>query len=93
MKWETYNPEWLVELAIEQIPEETELIKSIRNCTKALQESRAYIYFVNPTSPNKPVSKWIFKRNFMLKHKTDGQIVLDILSNDKIGGIEFLKYL
>jgi len=91
MKWETYNPEWLVELAAEQIPEETEIIKSIRNCTKVLRESKAYIYFALP--PNKPGSEWIFKKNIMLKHKTNGQIVLDILSNDKIGGVEFLKFL
>ncbi len=92
-KWETYNPEWLVDLAKDQIPDKPEIISALSNCVKAKRESRAYIYFVNADNPNQPNSEWQFEENIMLVDKKIGTIVLDVLKGNKIGGIELLKYL
>ncbi len=59
-KWETYNPQWLVNLANEQIPDKPEIILALSNCIKAKHESKAYIYFVCGDDPNQHNSKWQF---------------------------------
>lgn len=92
-KWETYNPEWLVDLAKEQIPDKPKIISALSNCVKAKRESRAYIYFVSGDNPNQPNSEWQFEENILLEDKKIGTIVLDVLKGNKIGGIELLKYL
>ena len=92
-KWEIYNPQWLVDLAKDQIPNKPEIIEALSNCVKAKHESRAYIYFVNGENPNLPNSEWQFEENIILEDKKTGTIVLDVLKGNKIGGIELLKYL
>lgn len=92
-KWVTYKPEWIIEIAKKQIPDKPEIIKALALCTKVKVESRAYIYFVNMENPNEPNSEWQFEENIMLEDKKNGTIVLDILKGNKIGGIEFLKFL
>ena len=93
IKRETYDPSWLIKIAKEQIPEETEIIESMNKCTSGFWESRAYIYFVDRQNANEEGSEWQFDRNIMLTDKKKGEIILDILIGNKIGGIEFLKYL
>jgi hypothetical protein len=90
-KWEKYNPDWLVQLAIDQIPESIEIIESLRSTKKASQDSQAYIYFVDGTNPNQSDSEWQFEENVILEDKKLGTIELKILKNNQVGGIEFLK--
>ena len=93
IKWETYNPQWLIDIANEQIPDRPEIIGALSKCIKAKIVSRAYIYFVNGENPNEPNSEWLFEENIMLEDKKNGTIILDVLKGSKIGGVEFLKYL
>ncbi len=92
-KWETYNPQWIVDIAKKQIPDKPEIILALSKCIKAKIESRAYIYFVNRDNSNKPNSEWQFEENIILEDKKNGTIILDVLKGNKIGGIEFLKHL
>jgi hypothetical protein len=82
-----------VKIAIEQISDRPEIIKALSECTNGLKESRAYIYFVNGDNPNQPNSEWQFEENITLEDKINGTIILDILKGNRIGGMEFLKYL
>jgi len=91
--WKPYDPTWLVELAKEQLPEETWLPAALAACTTARQESDAYIHFVNPTNPDEPESEWQVQTNFELQHPTEGDLVLDILEGNRVGGVEFLARL
>lgn len=93
MKWQNYDPTWLVELAKEQATDEPWLPQALARCTSALQQSRAYIYFVEPDTPNEPGSCWQFERSLVLEDERCGELVLDILQDNRVGGIEFLKYL
>jgi len=88
--WEPYDPTWLIELAREQHPEEAWLPAALAACTRCRRESDAYIYFVNPDGPNKPGSDWQFDANLELQSPTEGWIVLDILANHRVGGVEFV---
>jgi len=54
---------------------------------------QAYTYFVSGERPNQSGSEWQFKENLVLEHKGDGTIVMDILKDGRIGGIEMVKYI
>jgi hypothetical protein len=90
MIWEPYDPGWLVNLAKEQLPEESWLPDAIAKCTQCLRESEAYIYFVDAENPNKPGSDWQYSTCLELTSPTEGWLVLDILKERRVGGIEFV---
>ncbi len=91
--WKSYDPTWLVELAREQLPEETWLPAALAACTMASQESAAYIHFVKREDSDEPGSEWEVQTDFSLKHPTEGELVLDVLDGHRIGGVEFLDKL
>ena len=93
MEWEDFDPEWLAKLAEEQFPEEAWLPAALRKCVKHFKESKAYFYFVSPDNVNQPGSLWQFRRNIILHDKKEGDLVIDILKDNRIGGIEFLSRL
>jgi hypothetical protein len=47
-------------------------------------------YFVDPQRPNEQGSEWQFLENVVMEHPTDGTIVLDILKDGRVGGVEFV---
>ena len=59
----------------------------------ARQESAAYIHFVNRADPDEPGSEWEAETEISSKHPTEGDLVLDILEGNRIGGAEFLVKL
>lgn len=91
MDWKEYDPEWLAKLAEQQRPEEPWLPKAIRKCTKYREESEAYYYFVSDENPNEEGADWQFAYNIVLEDEKEGDIVLDILKDKRIGGIEFIS--
>ena len=88
--WQPYDPTWLVTLAREQLVDETWLPDALARCTRCLQKSDAYIYFINPDQPNRPGAEWQFLRNLHLQHPKAGWLILDVLTEERIGGVEFV---
>jgi hypothetical protein len=93
MKWEAYDPTWIIQFVEEHFREELWLVDALSVCTRCLRESKAYLYFVNPDEPNTPNSAWQFDRNIILEHPREGTLILDILQGHRVGGIEFLARL
>ena len=91
--WKPYDPAWLVELAKAQLPEEPWLPGALAACTMARQESEAYIHFVDRSEPDGLASEWAEQTDLILKHPTEGELVLDILEGNRVGGVEFLAKL
>jgi hypothetical protein len=91
--WKRYDPTWLVELSKQQLPEEEWLPAALAECRVAWQKSDAYIYFIDPAHANEPGSEWQFEGNLFLEHPIEGELVLDILSGNRVGGVEFLARL
>lgn len=89
-RWIDYDPAWLVALALKQEPD---VVAALQKCKRAFVESKAYVYFVLPVSPNKPGSEWQFDRNVRLVDSKHGEILLDVLRDGRVGGIEFLVRL
>lgn len=83
-----YDPAWLVELARAQHPDRPALAEALARCTRAVEESRAYLRFVQADAP-----AWRFRENVRLHHPREGTLVLDVLEGGRIGGVEFLKRL
>lgn len=83
----------IADLLTEQYSEEIEIIENLRSCKEGFWISKAYLQFVSSDNPNEPDSKWQFEKNIVLEDKLEGTIILDILTENQIGGIEFLKYL
>jgi hypothetical protein len=91
--WKPYDPTWLVELAKEQLPEEPWLPAALAKCTMARQESEAYIHFVGKSDPDEPSSEWEVQTDLKLTHPTEGDLLLDVMEGNRIGGVEFLAKL
>jgi hypothetical protein len=91
--WKPYDPTWLVELAKAQLPDEVWLPAALAACTSSRQESDAYIHFVSPADADEPGSEWQVQTNFTLTSPTEGDVVLDVLEGNRIGGVEFLAKL
>lgn len=89
--WQPYDPSWLVGLAEEQYPDQPWLTAALARCTRCHVESPAYTYFVDPECANKPGAAWQFAANIELSSPTAGPLLLDVLTEGRIGGVEFLK--
>ncbi len=89
-RWRPYDPTWLVELARSQRPE---LVAALAGCTRARHAGDAMIHFVSPRRPNQPGSAWQFRENATLEHPDQGTLVLDVLKDGRVGGVEFLDRL
>jgi hypothetical protein len=83
----------LLNILESKIPIQTELMNFIKKIKDGNWESKAYIYFLNSKNPNQPNSEWQFKENLILESEIYGPLILDILSENKLGGIEFLNNL
>ena len=88
-----FDIESLIELIKEQEPDRVDLIEQLRQCEHKRLTPQPYIYFVSGERPNLPNSEWQFKECVALEHDTEGTIVLDILKDGRIGGIEFVKQI
>ena len=81
----------IIKLIEEQEPEMLELIKELETFKKKKWIPQAYIPFKYPEKSNSNNTGWKISESVVLEHKTEGTIVLDILENGKIGGIEFVN--
>jgi hypothetical protein len=84
-----YDPEWLARLAEEQMPEELWLPVAIRQCRQYSSESKAYSCFVSCDKVNQPGADGQFERNILLNDKKHGELVLGILTGNRVGCVEF----
>ncbi len=85
--WDTYDPAWLVSLAREQYPNEAWLANALARCIRA-KKYNGYVYFVDSANGNRPGAAGQFERNIVLNDPELGEIVVDILQGDRVGGIE-----
>jgi hypothetical protein len=93
MDWKPYDPAWLVDWVRATGPEPAWLADALARCTRAAESGRAYLYFVDPADANQPGADWQIADNVTLEHPKEGTLVLDILTGQRVGGIEFLRRL
>ena len=93
MKNPYFDIEWIIDLIKEQEPDRTDLVKQLENSDKKKWIRQPYIHFVSGARPNQPGSEWQFEENIVLEHESEGTIVIDILKDGRIGGIEFVNQI
>lgn len=83
----------LIQLVKVQMPEKIHILEILENHLIKSWEPVAYVYFVNSKNANQPNAEWQFKTSVMLEHEREGTIVIDILKDNRIGGIEFINLI
>ena len=80
----------LIEDVKAQAPECAWLPEALKNAGQGVWRSRAYVHYVSSKNANKPGAEWQHEKSIMLSHKTLGTIVIDVLTGNRLGGIEFV---
>lgn len=88
-----FEIELIIELIKEQEPERLDLIKELEKSKIRRWIRQPYVSFVSSENANEPGAQWQFKENVVLEHDGEGTIVLDILQDGRIGGIEFVNQI
>lgn len=83
----------LIEPARKQSPANSWLPDAFAACGPGEWLGGAYLCFVSTDRPNQAGSAWQFKGNLILHDEAYGEVVLDVLEGNRIGGIEFLDWL
>ena len=89
----TFDPNWLCELAREARPDLPWLVDEIGRCISGIWTSTCYIRFVDSSNANQPGAAWQFREVIELFDEKRGALNLNVLKNDRIGGIEFYDRL
>ena len=80
-------------LTKQQHPARQDVINALQIAVNGHWESKAYFQFVDSSNANQSDASWQFKENIILEDSELGTIVLDLLKDGQIGGIEFIKML
>ena len=88
--WEPYDPSWLIAVANVQAPDDLVLLAGLARSTRAIRQNPAYVRFVSPMNANQPGADWQFERNVIFPDTPYGFVVVDVLKDGRIGGIEFV---
>ena len=89
-QWTEYDPSWLIKASEYRFNEYPWLKDALAKCTRAKERSNWYTYFVNSEKPNKPKSEWQFQESITIEDTPEGDVVIDIIKTNRVGGIEFL---
>jgi hypothetical protein len=84
--------EEIIDLVRQQEPERQDVVKALKKCSGGKWTSSGYYQFTAPKKGNKG-AEWRFYENIILEHEFLGFIVLDVLRNGRIGGIEFIDMI
>ncbi len=80
----------IIGLVQEQYPDRQDLIVALNNSNGGHWRDKAYFQFVDSTNANKPGAEWQHD-DCIVVDKVD--IVIDLLKDGRIGGIEFISLL
>lgn len=83
----------LAEILKQQEPRRVEIIQALEFCKKGHWDGEAYLRFVDARNANQPGAQWQFKESIVLIDSEEGELILDILTDGRIGGIEFIDRL
>jgi hypothetical protein len=80
----------LIALCKQQYPDRPDVVNSLENCTTGYWSDQAYYRFVDSKNANQPGAIWQHHECIVLEQENDADIVLDLLKDGRIGGIEFI---
>lgn len=86
----SFDPTWLVTAIRRYCPSNPELAEAAARCIRYLSGTELYVHFVSSEDANVPGAEWQHDYCQVLEETPYGEVVLDILKDGRIGGIEFL---
>src|SRR5438270_275853 len=86
-----YDLNWIIDLVKQQEPARHDIVNGLIECKNGYWESKAYLRFVDGKDANQPGAEWQIDDCIVLEHETEGDIVIDLLKDGRIGGIEFVS--
>lgn len=88
--WEPYDAQWLISLLL--AADEIAVAADAKGRNWA-EVGPHYVRFVDAERPNQEGAAWKHQRCMRLSSQSHGEIVVDVLSNDRVGGVELLDSL
>jgi hypothetical protein len=86
-----FEPAMLAAVARDQAPDFPWLGHALENSIAGEWESAAYVRFVSKQDANVPGAEWQFEKNVVLEHPDFGTVIVDVLTEQRLGGLEFLS--
>ena len=84
----------IIKLVKEQEPDRQDIVLALLNCKDGHWSSNGYYCFVvSDNKPNQPGSNWQHDECVVIEQKEKGEIVIDLLKDGRIGGIEFIDLI
>ncbi|MCU7552848.1 hypothetical protein OCK74_27260 [Chitinophagaceae bacterium LB-8] len=90
---DSINIEEIITLVKKQEPERADVIEALQKCSGGKWTSKGYYQFINSKNANEPGAAWQIDESIVLEQENKGDIVLDILKDGRIGGIEFIDLI
>ncbi|MGZ3912042.1 MAG: hypothetical protein ACXVBR_18290 [Flavisolibacter sp.] len=87
------NIKEIIELVKKQESGRQDIIDALQNTPSGRWTSNGYYCFVDSRNANEPGAQWQFDESMVLEQENKGEIVLDILKDGRIGGIEFIDLI
>jgi hypothetical protein len=85
--------EGIIKLIQEQEPDRLDIIAALRNCKGGHWSSSGYYHFVDSRNANQTGSQWQHDECIVLEQQNQGDIVIDLLKDGRMGGIEFIDLI
>ena len=90
---ELINIEEIINLVRQQEPDRQDIIEALQKCSVGQWTSNGYYRFVDSKNANEPNAEWQHDECIVLEQEDKGDIVLDLLKDGRIGGIEFINHI
>jgi hypothetical protein len=90
-EWSPFESSWLAQALAET--GEIGLAEKAAQLRWAIEKGPGYLGFVDSERPNRLGSAWTHQRAVRVNSSPRGAIVVDVLSNSRVGGVEFLDEL
>ena len=90
---DTIDIQAIIKLVEEQEPSRQDVIEALKNCTGGQWMGNGYFQFVSSENANQPNAEWQHDECVVIEQKGKGDIVIDLLKDGRIGGIEFIDLI
>jgi hypothetical protein len=90
---EPFNINEIIKLVKEQEPDRQELIHALQKCKSGYWSSNGYYQFIDSRNANQAGADWQHDESIVLEQENKGDIVIDLLKDGRIGGIEFFDLI
>ena len=83
----------IIKLVEQQQPLRQDVVSALRNCKGGSWDGSGYFRFGNDRNANQPGATWQHQESLVIEQESKGEIVIDLLSDGRIGGIEFIDFI